>query len=155
MKMVSNFSTRKAVESAPPVRKSIVVSQYMTRNLVTFKADQSVREVMDKMVQHKISGGPVVDDDGGLIGIISVGDCLKQVVRAKYHNLPQDKELVRDHMNKEVITIAPDKDIFEAANQFLTNKLRRFPVLENGKLTGMISQRDVMTAVMKLSRTTW
>ncbi|NNC82812.1 MAG: CBS domain-containing protein, partial [Flavobacteriales bacterium] len=54
-----------------------------------------------------------------------------------------------------VKTIEPDKDIFEAAKQFLDMKIRRFPVLEEGKLIGQISQKDVLKAVMKLSRNTW
>lgn len=155
MKMVGNFSTKKAVDHTPVAQKGITVSQYMTKNLISFRPDQSVREVMDQMIKHKISGGPVVDQHGALIGVISEGDCLKQVVRAKYHNLPQDKELVADHMMTKVVTIEPDKDIFDAAQQFLSKKIRRFPVLDNGRLVGQISQRDVMNAVMKLSRTTW
>jgi len=155
MKMVGNFASKKAVEEKQTSPKSITVDQYMSKNLITFKADQSVREVMDVLVRKNISGGPVVDDSGRLIGVISEGDCLKQVVKAKYHNLPEDKEKVRDHMMTEVKTIEPGKDIFDAAKQFLDMKIRRFPVLENGKLVGQISQKDVLKAIMKLSRTTW
>ena len=154
MKMVGNFSTKKAVDTVS-IKKSITVDQYMTKNLITFKPEQSVREVMDKMVKHKISGGPVLNDAGDLIGIISVGDCLNQVVKSKYHNLPQDKEEIGGLMKKDVITIEPDKDIFDAAQQFLTKKIRRFPVMKDGKLVGQISQTDIMKAVMRLSRTTW
>ena len=155
MKAPENFKTRKLsdVQSAPS--KSITVSQYMTKSLITFRPEQSVREVMDELVRKNISGGPVVDETGRLVGVISEGDCLKQVVKAKYHNLPEDKEKVRDHMETDVKTISPEKDVFDAAKQFLDMKIRRFPVLENGKLIGQISQKDVMKAVMKLSRTTW
>jgi CBS domain-containing protein len=155
MKMVGNFSSKKAVEDGPGPKKSITVDQYMTKKLVTFKPDQSIREVMDILVKHNISGGPVVNDQGGLIGMISEGDCLNQVVKSKYHNMPQDNESVGLHMKTEVVTIHPDADIFEAAQQFLARKIRRFPVVKDGKLLGQISQKDVLKAAMKLSRTTW
>ncbi|MDA0972941.1 MAG: CBS domain-containing protein [Bacteroidetes bacterium] len=155
MKMVGNFSSRKAVEDGPAPKKSITVDKYMTKKLVTFKPDQSIREVMDLLVKHNISGGPVVNEQGDLIGMISEGDCLNQVVKSKYYNLPQDKDSVSLHMRTEVITIHPEADIFEAAQQFLTRKIRRFPVVKDGKLLGQISQKDVMKAAMKLSRTTW
>ncbi|NNC82621.1 MAG: CBS domain-containing protein, partial [Flavobacteriales bacterium] len=143
MKAPENFKTRKVSETKPGPSKSITVRQYMTKNLITFRPDQSVREVMDELVKRNISGGPVVDDTGRLVGVISEGDCLKQVVKAKYHNSPEDNEKVADHMEAEVKTIEPDKDIFEAAKQFLDMKIRRFPVLEEGKLIGQISQKDV------------
>lgn len=155
MKAPENFTTKKLSDAELNPSKSITVDQYMTRNLVTFRPHQSIREVMDVLVKKNISGGPVVDDTGRLVGIISEGDCLKQVVKAKYHNLPEDKEKVADHMETEVKTINPEKDIFEAAKLFLEMKIRRFPVLDNGKLVGQISQKDVMKAVMKLKRSTW
>ncbi len=155
MKAPENFKTKKLSDAELNPARSITVDQYMTRNLVTFRPEQSIREVMDTLVKKNISGGPVVDDTGRLVGIISEGDCLKQVVKAKYHNLPADKGSVGDHMKTDVKTIRPDKDIFEAANQFLNMKIRRFPVLDNGKLIGQISQKDIMKAIMKLSRTTW
>lgn len=135
--------------------KSITVDQYMTKNLVTFKPSQSIREVMDTLIKKNISGGPVVDDSGQLVGMISEGDCLKQAVRAKYHNLPEHQISIQDYMKTDVKTLGPDVDIFEAANQFLELRIRRFPILDKGKLVGQISQKDVIKAVIKLNRTTW
>ncbi|NND94203.1 MAG: CBS domain-containing protein [Flavobacteriales bacterium] len=155
MKAPENFKTKKLSNAELNPAKSITVDQYMTRNLITFRPHQSIREVMDTLVKKNISGGPVVDDTGRLVGIISEGDCLKQVVKAKYHNLPEDNQKVEDHMERDVKTISPDKDVFEAARQFLNMKIRRFPVLDNGKLIGQVSQKDIMKAVMKLSRNTW
>jgi CBS domain-containing protein len=58
-------------------------------------------------------------------------------------------------MAKEVHTIPPDMPILEVAHKFLTLKVRRFPIMSDGKLVGQISQRDVMRAVRELKNETW
>ena len=155
MKMVGNFAGKRASELKTPADKSSTVSDHMTRKLVTFRPEQSIQEVMDILIKKNISGGPVVNEKDQLVGMISEGDCLKQVVKGKYHNLPDEKTTVADHMVRDVITIEPDKDIFDAAHQFLDKRIRRFPVLDKGKLVGQISQKDIMKAVMKLKPSTW
>jgi len=79
----------------------IKVSDYMTRNLITFRQDQSVLEVMDMLIKHKISGGPVVNDDNELVGIISEGDCIKQISESRYYNQPVENINVSAHMIKK------------------------------------------------------
>lgn len=135
--------------------QSIQVSDYMAVKLITFKPYQSMHEVIEKLLKHKISGGPVIDDDKNLVGVISEGDCLKEVARGKYHNIPILSGYVEDHMAKNVITVKPDLNIFEAAKLFLEKRLRRFPVVENGKLIGQISQKDVMRAVLNIKSSNW
>lgn len=155
MKMVGNYAGKRASELKAPAAKSSTVSDHMTRKLVTFRPEQSIEEVMHTLVKKNISGGPVVNERDELVGMISEGDCLKQVVKGKYHNLPDAKSTVAEHMITDVITIDPDKDIFDAAHQFLDKRIRRFPVLRDGKLVGQISQKDIMKAVMQLKPTTW
>ncbi len=135
--------------------QQIQVRDYMTRKLVTFTPEQTMEEVIEILLTKNISGGPVVDEEHGLVGIISEGDCLKEVVRGKYNNSPSLSGTVAEHMSTEVKTIEPDTNIFEAARMFLDMKLRRFPVMEEGKLLGQISQRDVMRAVTALRNETW
>ncbi|GAB4245770.1 MAG: CBS domain-containing protein [Ekhidna sp.] len=135
--------------------QSIRVEDYMATKLITFKADQPMHEVVDALMKHKISGGPVVDDNGNLIGVISEGDCLKEVVKGKYDNMPIFTGLVEEHMAKNVVTVAPELNIFEAAKMFLERRLRRFPVVRDGKLIGQISQKDIMKAVLNAKSTTW
>ncbi len=127
----------------------------MTRRLVTFHPDQTMDQVVETLLAKNISGGPVIDDDDRLCGIISEGDCLKEVVKGKYNNSPSMSGKVSEHMAVNVKTVTPEMNIFELAQMFLNMKLRRFPVLENGKLVGQISQKDVMRAVIKLKNTTW
>ncbi|MGK7390369.1 MAG: CBS domain-containing protein [Candidatus Cyclobacteriaceae bacterium M2_1C_046] len=143
------------VPKAKPEQQLATVGDYMTTKLITFHPDQPMDEVMEKLLEKKISGGPVVDKEGHLIGIISEGDCLKEVVRGKYTNTPNFSGLVKEHMAENVITINAEMNIFEAAQKFLNMRLRRFPVVKEGKLVGQISQKDVMRAVLNLNVTTW
>lgn len=144
------------VRQAPEKKtQNVQVKDYMTRKLITFRPDQPMSEVIAILTQKNISGGPVVDEAGNLVGMISEGDCLKEVVRGKYNNSPNHNGLVKDHMTIDVHTIDPDLNIFEAAQLFLNMKLRRFPVMSGQKLLGQISQRDVMRAVLNLKNQTW
>ena len=134
----------------------ILVSDYMSKNLITFKEDQSIEDVIDSLIKNKISGGPVVNDKNELIGIISEGDCIKQISESRYHNLPIDKNnTVSKAMITQVETIDGNMNIFDAANKFLESKRRRFPITKNGRLVGLISQKDVLKAAMKLKGNTW
>lgn len=133
----------------------IKVSDYMTRDLITFSPDQPVMEVIETLVKHKISGGPVVDENNRLLGIISEGDCIKQLNESRYYNMPIDDAKVERFMVKDVETIDGNINIFDAANKFLQTKRRRFPILEDGKLVGQISQKDVMKAALQLNSQNW
>jgi predicted transcriptional regulator len=96
-----------------------------------------------------------VNDKNELIGLISETDCIKQVSESRYYNMPMDNETVEKHMVKNVDTIDGNMNIFDAATKFLESKRRRFPIVENGKLVGQISQKDVLKAAMSLKGSTW
>jgi len=135
--------------------EDIKVSDYMSRSLTTFRPEQSVLEVMNTLIKKKISGGPVVNDKNELVGIISEGDCMKQISSSRYHNHPMQDAKVQDHMIKEVETIDGNMNLFDAADKFLTAKRRRFPIVEEGKLVGLISQKDVLKAALELKGNSW
>ena len=140
----------------PKKVEDFLVSDYMTTKLITFKPEQRIEEVIDTLLKFKISGGPVVNDKNELIGIISEGDCLKQISDSRYYNMPMDNEqIVENAMAKDVDTIDGDMNILDAANTFLESKRRRFPILKDGKLVGQISQKDVLRAAIKLRANTW
>ncbi|PVW15292.1 CBS domain-containing protein [Marixanthomonas spongiae] len=143
---------------AKPIKGStenIKVSDYMCRNLITFKPEQTVLEVMNTLIKKKISGGPVVNDNHELVGIISEGDCIKEISNSRYYNQPMEDIKVEEHMIKEVETIDGEMNLFDAAEKFLTAKRRRFPICENGKLVGQISQKDVLKAALELKGNSW
>ena len=133
----------------------ILVTDYMTKKLIRFSPDQSILEVMEAFAKHKISGGPVVNDKNELIGIISEGDCLKQLSESRYYNMPLERDDVKHRMIKNVETIDGNMDVFDAANKFLNSKIRRFPIVENGKLVGQISQKDILKAALQLKGQNW
>ena len=133
----------------------IKVSDYMSRKLITFKSEDLIEKVIDSLIKHRISGGPVVNDKHELIGIISEGDCIKQVSESRYHNLPMENNTVGKCMITNVDTIDGNLNIFDAANKFLESKHRRFPIVENGKLVGQISQKDILKAARALKGHTW
>lgn len=151
--MVKSYTgVRKAPEKEI---QDIQVKDFMSSKLVTFRPDQPIGEVAEILMKKNISGGPVVDQQGKLCGIISEGDCLKQFLKGQYTNSPNHDGNVGDHMVKEVLTTSPETSILEIAQRFLSEKVRRFPVMDNGKLVGQISQRDVLRAVNKLKKSTW
>ncbi len=153
--MVKSFKGE--MEKIPKVQEAqgITVEDYMAKRLITFSPDQSIMEVIAVLLKHRISGGPVVNEENELIGVISEGDCLKEIVKGKYDNIPTLTGKVHEHMAAEVVSIPPETNIFEAAKMFLSKRLRRFPVVRDGKLIGQISQKDVMKAVTNLKSRTW
>jgi len=134
---------------------AIRVSDYMTKKLITFTPQQSLMETMETLVINEITGGPVINDRKELIGIISESDCMKHLSNSRYFNTPMGSESVEKHMSTIVETIDVNASIFFAAEQFHKSPYKRFPVTENGKLVGQISQHDILLAALKLNSQNW
>ena len=152
---IKSFQGARKQQSEMSVDTPFKVSDIMCTDLTTFKPEQSVEEVIETLISKRISGGPVVNDNNELVGIISEGDCLKQISDSRYYNLPMEKENVEKRMIKDVETIDGNMNVFDAANKFLESKRRRFPIVENGKLVGQISQKDILKAAISLKGQTW
>ena len=151
---IKSFQGRRNQPKKEELKPSLV-SDYMTTKLITFKPNQPVAEVMETLIKNKISGGPVVSDNNELLGIISEGDCIKHISESRYYNVPVSNDTVEKHMVKNVETIKGSLDIFEAAEQFINSKRRRFPIVENGKLIGQISQKDILIAALEQKGSNW
>lgn len=152
---ISNFLGVTTNQQKSSADLPITVSDYMSTKLITFKSEDSIETVIDALIKHRISGGPVVNSNNELVGIISEGDCIKQISESRYHNLPMENDTVEKCMIKNVETIDGNMNIFDAANKFLESKHRRFPIVENGKLIGQISQKDILKAAIALKGHTW
>jgi CBS domain-containing protein len=135
--------------------KPALVSDYMTKKLITFRPDQPVSEVVESLIKNRISGGPVVNENNELVGVISEGDCIKHISESRYYNMPLENNTVEKHMVKNVDTIDGSLNIFEAADMFLKVKHRRFPIVEKGKLVGQISQKDILIAALEQKGQNW
>ena len=133
----------------------VLVKDIMTTNLVLFTVEQSIHEVMNSLIKNKISGGPVVDDRGKLIGVISEADCMKEVSDSRYFNMPILDKTVGHFMTKEVETLPASMTLFDAASRFHQTSRRRFPVLDNNKLVGQVSRKDIVIAAINLKSQSW
>ena len=127
-------------------------SDYMTTNVITFKSDQEIMDVTEKIIEKKISGAPVVNNRGEIIGIITEKDCLRVIYDEKYHNLFPNQGKVTNYMSKKVITVDYNIKIYELASLFMKYNFRRYPVLRNGEMVGLISRRDVLKACRKIKK---
>tara|TARA_B100000925_G_C22000832_1_gene471205 strand:+ start:743 stop:1207 length:465 start_codon:yes stop_codon:yes gene_type:complete len=137
------------------VNKNILVRDIMKRNLVVFSPNDSIFEVMKKFVKHKISGGPVLNKNGKIVGVISEADCMKEISDSRYFNMPILDKRVKNFMQKNVDTINSSTSIFDAASRFYNSSRRRFPVIENQKLVGQISRKDIVIAAINMQSQTW
>ena len=137
------------------VQPTVLVKDIMTTNLVLFTVEQSIHEVMNAFIKNKISGGPVVDDRGKLIGVISEADCMKEVSDSRYFNMPILDKTVGHFMTKEVETLPASMTLFDAASRFHQTSRRRFPVLDNNKLVGQVSRKDIVIAAINLKSQSW
>ena len=125
----------------------------MTRRLVTLRPGLRAVEAAGILLKHNISGAPVVDDDGNLLGLLSEHDCLQAVAAAEYDFDRHDVVVtVEEMMTTTPHTIPPEMDLFAIAHEFVNLRVRRFPVVEAGRLIGQVSRRDALRAAYELRR---
>tara|TARA_A100001015_G_scaffold282692_1_gene347255 strand:- start:7688 stop:8155 length:468 start_codon:yes stop_codon:yes gene_type:complete len=133
----------------------LTVADIMTSQLVIFIPEQSIHEVMRAFIKYRISGGPVVDESGKLVGVISEADCMKEISDSRYFNLPILDKSVAHFMTKEVDTIDANTSVFDAASLFSKSSRRRYPVMENNRLVGQVSRKDIVIAALEMKSQTW
>ena len=121
------------------------IEQHMATELISFSPEDDILHAMRVLLDKKISGAPVLDESGKLIGILSMKDCMEIVYNTAYHQDWGGK--VEAYMSREVDHIDADSNILEVADKFLHSSFRRFPVLRDGKLVGQISRHDIMRAL--------
>ena len=151
-----NFTGVKATEPTKKTHQYRPITDYMTKEVITFSPEQSIADAMDIFLAQKISGAPVIDEKGKIIGILSEIDCLKIMVDEAYHNLPHGKINVSNYMSSAVSTVPITADVLDVASKFLRTHFRRFPVVDvNGKLVGQVSRRDILKATRDMKTSTW
>lgn len=130
--------------------KSCLVKDYMAKTLVTFKPDTDVLDAVHELVNKRIAGAPVVDDQGNLLGMLSELDCMKVALDAGYHGNWGGP--VSEFMSDGVETVDAEMSIVDLAQEFITSRFRRFPVMHGTRLVGQISRRDVLRALEYLTK---
>ncbi|MFT4519391.1 MAG: CBS domain-containing protein [Halioglobus sp.] len=130
--------------------QSVNLRDYMLLNPVKVRSDDNMLDAMQVIIDNKISGVCVVDDGANLVGILSELDCLRAVLSAVYNDSPLS--VVSDYMSSDNLVVAhPNEDIVDVAQDMLLKNKRRRPVVENGKLIGQITCRQLLSAVKKFS----
>lgn len=128
---------------------SILVKDYMQANVQAIKAEASVREVVEHLLKWSITGAPVVDDTMRLIGFVSEQDCIKEMLNSAFY--AENSALVTSIMRRDVLGVTPDTSILEIAETMLGNKPKNYPVVEHGKLVGLINRRHILQALKQHS----
>jgi len=142
----------------------------MTTNVITVGPDTSVQEVAKILSERSISGVPVVDAENRLVGIVSEGDLLHRVETGTERRVQRrrrswwldtigsDEELARqyikshgrtakDVMTREVISVSDTTELADIANLLESKRIKRVPVVRDGKLVGIVSRANLVRAL--------
>ena len=127
------------------MEKLPVVRDHMDRNVPTLSPDADIFDAIAFLLENHVTGAPVVEKSGRLVGILTEKDCLRVVALGVDGNPPRGS--VASFMTPNPSTIPPSMDVYYAAGLFLTREFRRFPVVENGKLVGAITRFDILRVI--------
>jgi CBS domain-containing protein len=126
--------------------RSVELKDYMLTHPVSVNVDSDMGEAIRLIIDNRISGLCVVDDHNHLVGILSELDCLRAMLSASYNE--GGIGMVREYMASENLVVAnPHEDITDVAQDMLRKNKRRRPVVEDGKLVGQITCRQLLSAV--------
>lgn len=143
----------------------MLASDVMTSNVIAVTPDMTVREVAQIFVDNGISGAPVQDADGHVVGMISEGDLLRRseigtderprsswlALWSASHEardyIKTHAAKVRDVMTTEVLSVRPDTPLGEVAGFLETRRIKRVPVMKAGKLIGIVSRANLVQAL--------
>ncbi len=123
----------------------ITVADYMSKRLVTLAKDTHVLDAVKKLLDHKITSAPVVDQRGRLLGMFSEKDVMSIILEAVYNQSMSGK--VGDYMTVEVISVDANSSIVDLAEKFQQSSIRSFPVFQDNDLVGIVSRTDVLRAL--------
>jgi CBS domain-containing protein len=122
-----------------------LVRDHMDRQVPTLRPETDILDAVGFLLEKRITGAPVVDKSGRLVGILTEKDCLRLVAVGVEGNLPHGN--VETFMSANPETIPPDMDVYFAAGIFLKRTFRRLLVVENGKLVGAITRFDILRVI--------
>lgn len=117
----------------------VVVEEITTSDIITVRPEATLLEAATKLLEYEVSGLPVTTEDGQLVGIISEYALLAIAYdpAARHHKVSQ-------HMTADVLTVAVHEPIERVIDLLILHRIRRLPVIDNGKLVGLVARRDVL-----------
>lgn len=121
------------------------VADYMATDLVSVGVDDDIVDAMRVLLAREISGAPVLDANGKMVGILSQKDCFAITYRSAYHQ--ERAGPVSRYMSSPVEHLEADCSLVDAAERFLHSNFRRFPVMRDGRLAGLICRHDLLRAL--------
>jgi CBS domain-containing protein len=125
----------------------------MRIKLITLRPELPIFDAIGILLKNSISGAPVLDGDGMLVGICSELDCLRVLTAGEFYADDHREEgHVADYMTTDFHTVEPHDDIYRLAQFFLTHSVRRLPVMDGDELVGQLSRRDVLRAMEELGK---
>lgn len=125
--------------------KTKTAAEMMSRSPVTITPDTLLTEVIAVMLQHKVSCLPVVERGDKIVGVITEFDVMNFAFSGE-----ADRTRVSESMSKNVVTFAPTDNLETIVNTCVTRRLHRAPVVQNGKLVGIISRRDILREMLAM-----
>ena len=125
----------------------MLVKEIMTANVKTVRAEDTVKKLAEDMVKNKIGSLVVISGSGGVVGIATERDIIEDVVLLG--KSPEEIK-VQDVMTKDLITINPDNTLEEAADLMVNHGIKKLPVIEGGRLVGIVTATDLIAYENKL-----
>lgn len=128
--------------------QSLLVKDYMSGDPLAFNPDTDVLDAIHKLLKHEMTGAPVTDRFGKVVGFLSEKDCIKVALNSSYHEERGGR--VSEFMSPNVICLEPDSSLMEAAEMFVSSSIRCYPVVSEGRLIGQLSRRNILKALEML-----
>lgn len=122
----------------------------MTTDIVSVKPATPIYEALDLLSKKKVSGLPVVNDQGGVVGILSEKDVLRILIDKRL----KVKDTVENYMTREVICFTEEDSVSSICNFFMRSHIRRVPIVRDGKLVGIVSRRDLVNLILEVQSKT-
>ncbi|MEH6609343.1 MAG: CBS domain-containing protein [Halioglobus sp.] len=128
------------------------VEDCMRRNPLTINPEANLVQAVETIVDNRLTGITVTDEQGNAVGILSELDCIKAVLTAIYNEGDPERALVKDAMSTDLKSCSAGDSIVEVAQAMVETRQRRRPVIHDGKLVGQVSSSNILWALMEHSR---